>query len=469
MPNPAMRKFSAYRKSSVFTIDTVSDTGWETDIHPRQRRRQETLATQLSLPEGNFFRRRLQEVINRRPDNKESKPAENFRSRLLLKTGLYNILGKHIPDRRMRFFTDFWNTLVDLKWAYVLLFFLFTLISSWLFFATIFYLVAVAHGDFHSASDESFSPCFANFHNFASAFLYSIETMHTIGYGHRYTTESCASAIVFMCLSALVGCALEACIVGVVFAKFQMPAQRAQTLLFSTNAVVSSRDGHLVFLFRVGNVRKSLIIQLAIRAHLVHHRLTSEGELMPFHQHEIVCKLDSMSGNAFSLWPVTACHVIDRSSPLYELNKESLKHSKFEIIVTLEGVVENTGSVLQARTSYTPQEIIWGHSFTGLLTYRKEKGQYVVDFNHFQKIEVRNSFCSLNRLKPATEITVAVVFQVAHVVTGCRSAPRGNTSLFAEAQQAVQLPFEFSLVLASGFCSKTFCTGNNDTQEIFRD
>ena len=67
------------------------------------------------------------------------------------------------------------------------------------------------------------------------------------------------------CISALVGCALEACIVGVVFAKFQMPAQRAQTLLFSTNAVVSSRDGHLVLLFRVGNVRKSLIMQLHVR------------------------------------------------------------------------------------------------------------------------------------------------------------------------------------------------------------
>ena len=38
-------------------------------------------------------------------------------------------------------------------------------------------------------------------------------------------------------------------------------------------------------------------------------RLTEEGELMPFHQHEMHCKLDSMSGNAFSLWPVTACHV----------------------------------------------------------------------------------------------------------------------------------------------------------------
>lgn len=130
---------------------------------------------------------------------------------------------------------------------------------------------------------------------------------------------------------------MEAFIVGVVFAKFRMPAQRAQTLMFSRNAVISTRDGQLCLLFRIGNTRKSLIIQLAVRAHLVHHRMTQEGELMPFHQHELAIQLDSMSGNAFSRWPVTACHYITPGSPLYELTKKSLERAKFEIIVALEG------------------------------------------------------------------------------------------------------------------------------------
>lgn len=62
----------------------------------------------------------------------------------------------------------------------------------------------------------------------------------------------------------------------------------------------------------------------------------------------------------FVMWPITICHEIDESSPLYELNKKSLATARFEIIAILEGVVESVGSTTQARTSYLPNEILWG-------------------------------------------------------------------------------------------------------------
>ena len=47
--------------------------------------------------------------------------TSTFRSRLLLKHGSYNITGKNIPQRRVRLVSDLWNTLIDLKWRFILI------------------------------------------------------------------------------------------------------------------------------------------------------------------------------------------------------------------------------------------------------------------------------------------------------------------------------------------------------------
>ena len=75
--------------------------------------------------------------------------------------------------------------------------------------------------------------------------------------------------------------------VGVVFSKLTRPKMRAQTLLFSRNAVICQRDGQLCLLFRVGDMRKSHIIGASIRAQMIQMRVTAEGEQMPYYQHEL--------------------------------------------------------------------------------------------------------------------------------------------------------------------------------------
>jgi hypothetical protein len=63
----------------------------------------------------------------------------------------------------------------------------------------------------------------------------------------------------------------------------------------------------------------------------------------------------------FLISPLTIVHVIDEKSPLYEYAPEDLEHAQFEIVVILEGIVESTGMAVQARTSYLPSEILYGH------------------------------------------------------------------------------------------------------------
>ncbi|PRD30164.1 UNVERIFIED_CONTAM: Kcnj5 [Trichonephila clavipes] len=52
---------------------------------------------------------------------------------------------------------------------------------SWLGFALIWWLICLAHGDFDHFGEEEWTPCVAEVHDFATAFLFSVETQHTIG------------------------------------------------------------------------------------------------------------------------------------------------------------------------------------------------------------------------------------------------------------------------------------------------
>lgn len=53
----------------------------------------------------------------------------------------------------------------------------------------------------------------------------------------------------------------------------------------------------------------------------------------------------------------------------------------------------------QARSSYLPSEILWGHRFQSLITYRKETGEYQVDYAIFNNtVEVDTPLCSAKQL-----------------------------------------------------------------------
>ena len=137
--------------------------------------------------------------------------------------------------------------------------------------------------------------------------------------------------------------------VGVVFAKMSRPKKRTQTLMFSRHGAICQRDGQLCLMFRVGDMRRSHIISANVRAQLIKRRVTAEGEVLPFYQHEMKVGVDSDQSNVFFIWPMIVVHRIDKDSPLYETSAEELLREKFEIVLILEGVIESTGSTTQAR------------------------------------------------------------------------------------------------------------------------
>ena len=51
---------------------------------------------------------------------------------------------------------------------------------------------------------------------------------------------------------------------------------------------------------------------------------------------------------------------IDEESPFWKMSPKDILSTNFEIIVTLDSVIESTGNTTQARSSYLPNEILWG-------------------------------------------------------------------------------------------------------------
>ena len=148
-------------------------------------------------------------------------------------------------------------------------------------------------------------------------------------------------------------------------------------------------------MFRVGDMRKSHIIGASVRAQFISMRVTEEGEQMPYYQHELKCGVDNDESDVFLIWPMTIVHKITPDSPLYNISAADLLKEKFEIVVILEGTVESTSMTTQARSSYLPTEIKWGHRFETLVSFRKDTGQYAVDYSLFNNTyEVDTPLCS---------------------------------------------------------------------------
>uniref|UniRef100_T1GT57 Inward rectifier potassium channel C-terminal domain-containing protein n=1 Tax=Megaselia scalaris TaxID=36166 RepID=T1GT57_MEGSC len=306
---------------------------------------------------------------------------DGLRKRIILKNGLCNVVQGNVAQGKKRYVLDIFTAIVDAQWRWTMLFFLCSLFSVYMFFGTIYWVSAIANGDIeymerishvdYNPDSENFTMCITSIKNFVSALTYSIETQHTIGYGGKYTTRN-----------------------------VQSPKTRAKTLMFSKNALISHRDGVPCFMFRIGDLRKSHIINAKIKAKIIRKKVSVENEEIPFYQEDLTFGSDDEEERLLFVWPTTIVHKIDSNSPIYEMSAKDMLKTRFEIVVVLEGIMEATGTTIQARTSYTPYEILWGHRFQEVVSFNRITGDYDVDYSGFDEtVEVDTPLCSARKLE----------------------------------------------------------------------
>ena len=308
------------------------------------------------------------------------------RQRLVDKRGRIHVNYVNVPDRgQLYYLSDHFTTLIEAQWRYVILIFSLSFIVSWLVFGTIWWGIYSYRKKYHDIE------CIEKVDSWTSAFLFSLETQTTIGYGGRQVTPHCPEGVICLLIQCIIGLLISSTMLGLIFAKLSRPHKRRCTILFSRHAVIGPRNGKLYLMMRIADLRKRQLIESHIRVFLIDRYVSREKEkICCFRQPlSITCdKDDDDDEKIFLFSPVVLLHEINEQSPFYDYSPDDLLLKDFEIVLLLEGIVEPTGMTMQARTSYVGDEIHWGHLFVDIMRYRDtsiDGGCYDIDISRFHE------------------------------------------------------------------------------------
>ncbi|XP_034449153.1 inward rectifier potassium channel 16-like [Hippoglossus hippoglossus] len=298
---------------------------------------------------------------------------EGRRLRYMQKDGRFSVVFQKAPGDWSLYLMDFFTTLLEIRWSVMLLVFSLSYILSWLLFGLCYWLIAFVHGDIDDTDNE---PCVYNVRGFTGAFLFSMETQATIGYGFRGTSVNCIMAIIMVTVQSVFSCFLDTIVIGAVVAKMASARKRAQTVGFSSCAIVNLRDGVLCLSWRLGDFRGNHILDGVVRAQLVRYVKQQQGSIVMSYQ-----DLDIQNRDIVLATPATIIHKLKPGSPLYSLGPDDLMGDNFELVVSFTYTGDSTGMLHQTRTSYTPADILWGQRFKDMLKLGSR--HYKVDYSLF--------------------------------------------------------------------------------------
>ena len=212
--------------------------------------------------------------------------------------------------------------------------------------------------------------------NFGDVFFFSVQTVGTLGYGGM--SPKTLPANIAVTVEVFVGLFNLAVATGLLFARISRPTSR---VMFSNRAVIEDFEGVPTLIFRAANQRRNRIVEAEVSVSLLRDQHTLEGRTI--RRFEPLPTLRPMTPIFFLSWQIM--HPIKEGSPLHGETRESLLASHAEIVVVVKGLDETFVQTVHARTSYTPDEIVWGGRLKDIFE-RTPDGRRVIDFTHFHDI-----------------------------------------------------------------------------------
>jgi inward rectifier potassium channel len=237
--------------------------------------------------------------------------------------------------------------------------------------ALIFVLLNAAFAFVYSLGDQPVANVAGN--KFLNLFYFSVETLATVGYGEMYPRTNyghiVATAEIFT------GMTFVAVMAGLIFARFSRPRAR---FVFARHPVIGPHQGRRTLMIRIANARHNTISQATARLWLFRAEPTVEGgQLRRYHELE----LDRREHPMFSLsW--TLFHVIDETSPLYDIPKDDFDASDGALVLNVGGVDDSSAQRLYDRQIYSAQDIRWEHRYADITSISPE-GRLILDYSRF--------------------------------------------------------------------------------------
>jgi potassium inwardly-rectifying channel subfamily J len=299
----------------------------------------------------------------------------NAHNRIVNKQGSYRVKLQTSRQSLLKLYLrDSFTTLVDAKWRWSILIFVMGFVLTWTIFAVIYLAFARSHGDIDEERDEDQQVCIENVYDFTTAFLFSVETQHTIGYGYRHVTTECPHIVLTVFLQFIFGIGVQCLTAALVFSKLIRSKRRGDSIVFSQKACLAVVDGQWRVMVRVADFRKSKLVGVKAKGILIKRSVINKKQQLD--QTFIDFVSEGGSETLTLLWPAVIYHTVNRESPLWPPTNLRTLGGYSEIIVMLEGVIESTSRVVQTRTSYIPEEIHYGYKFQTICPQITEDGKY---------------------------------------------------------------------------------------------
>lgn len=251
-----------------------------------------------------------------------------------------------------------YHALLSMSWPRVFA----LLIAGFLATNAIFALAYLACGPGALVGEERLGPT-------ARAFFFSVDTLATIGYGNVVPGTLVANVIV--AVESLVGLLGLATAAGVVFARFSRPNA---DIRYSAHAVVAPYRDITAFEFRVVNGRRSQLINVSATVNM--SRFEGDGANRQRRFRQLALERSTV---AFFPLNWTVVHPIDPQSPLWGWDGPRLLESEAEFDVLLTAVDETFAQTVHSRSSYTAEEVLFGHRFE--MMFVEAANEYVIDFD----------------------------------------------------------------------------------------
>lgn len=216
-------------------------------------------------------------------------------------------------------------------------------------------------------------------HTLLRCFFFSVQTLSTIGYGQVYPIGLAANTLVtFEALTGLIGVAI---ITGLLFARFSRPNAK---LLFSQHAVVAPYRAITAFEFRVANgLRHNELIEASAKVLLT--KFENVEGVQTRRYYPLALERERVT---FLPLTWTVVHPIDENSPMFGETLDTLRQANAEFIVLLTGLDEAISAQVNRRTSYTPDEVLWGARFANAFLLAESTGRKVMfDMRKFDAVE----------------------------------------------------------------------------------
>lgn len=235
-------------------------------------------------------------------------------------------------------------------------------------FGTIYYFMGVTESGV-SIPDMSY-------HYWLKTFFLSTQTITTTGYGQIAQIGLWVNLV--SSIEALAGLLFFSLITGLLYGRFSKPTAK---LFYSNNILISPFKDVKILSIRLANAKIGQLIEAQAQLIISVTNTYNKERQRRFHNVKL---LNNQISFFTGSWTIS--HIIDKDSPIYNLNANELDEKDVEFILMVNAIDDAYGQTVYSRMSYQAHEVVWNANFQPI-SYLNDDKETVINIKDVGKYE----------------------------------------------------------------------------------